>query len=618
MDRLMRHVPVMASAGWVLLAKLTGYTSVSDRWLALLLTAAGLFSIRRLAAKNEASPIHKAMALFTAAATGSVWMGPAFAWPAQHPVAALYAVLFLAAVLPPFLGREVFTTYFARKTTPPAVWKTDIFLAINRHLTVLWTFLFAAGFVSALIPSILNLQGFFQEAIWEALVPAVLMLGIGVPSNRLYPGYCQRRLGMEPVAATSAGSGSAQQLPVPPMTEDPTTQKEKQPMENHFTIVAVNGSPHAGAGNTALMLAMIGDSLNRLGHKLEVIHLVDYVIEYCIGCGYCIETGKCWVPDDHAAILDRLLGADAVILASPVYFFHVTAQMKTFLDRSLALGHKPRPTWKPGMTVSVSAGSGETHTVDYLAGMLRVYGAFPVGCLTALATIPGGFIGKDAIAARAADLAGDLARAISEKRRYPATDVDLRYYHFMSALVRENCGSIMKSDFDHWEKLGLNQGFEAYIQQKREAAAPHDSDARNSWMKELIGDYLKKRSIQRTPTSKQTPDRPSHAKTCRELLQAMPSVFDRTAAEGLNASYEFQVSGAEVFSAHLIIQYGECKYGDGPADSPGVVIKTPASIWLAISRGELDGQTAFMSGKFTAEGDLTLLFKMKKLFRIQK
>jgi multimeric flavodoxin WrbA len=386
------------------------------------------------------------------------------------------------------------------------------------------------------------------------------------------------------------------------------------PMESRFTIVAVNGSPHAGAGNTALMIAMIGDSLNQLGIRLDVIHLTDHVIEYCVGCGFCMENGKCWVPDDHAAILDRLLAADAVILASPVYFFHVTAQMKTFLDRSLALGHKPRPTWKPGLAVSVSAGSGETHVADYLAGMLRVYGAFPVGRMTALATVPGGFVGKDAVAARAADLAKDLARAISEKRRYPATEMDLRYYHFMSALVRENRDSVMKNDFDHWEKLGLDQGFEAYIQQMREPSPLHDPEVRNAWMKELTAEHARKRSVRGNPKSKSAPAGPSHAETCHELLQSMPSIFDPSAAMGLNAAYEFQVSGEEVFSAHLRIEHGTCTYGEGPADSPGVVIKTPASVWLAISRGELDGQTAFMNGKYTVEGDLTLLLKMKKLF----
>jgi multimeric flavodoxin WrbA len=614
MARLMRQVPVVASTGWIVLAKLTGFTSVQTQWLALVLTAACFFSIRRLAAGNEASPIHKGMALFTAAASVSVWIEPAFTWPARQPAAALYAVLFLVAVVPPLLGREVFTTYFARKTTPSAVWTSDIFITINRRLTTLWTILFAVSFASALIPSLLNLRGIMWGTLFDTAIPASLMLGLGVPVNRSYPAYCQRRMGLVPVGEAEARPGPAQQLPGEALAGATPFQKEKEKMENRCTIVAVNGSPHAGAGNTALMLAMIADALDRLGMRLDVIHLSDHAIEYCVGCGYCLENGTCWMPDDHAAIVGRLLAADAVILASPVYFFHVTAQMKTFLDRSLALGHKPRPTWKPGLAVSVSAGSGETQVADYLAQMLRVYGAFPVGHLTALATVPGGFVGKDAVVARAADLARDLARAISEKRRYPATEMDLRYYHFMSALVRDNRDSVMKNDFDHWEKLGLDQGFEAYIQQKREATAPHDPDVRKAWMKELMAGYTQKRSAKGNPTSKPTPDGSSHAKTCRELLQGMPSVFDPSAARGLNASYEFQVSGKEAFSAHLRIEQGACTYAEGPADSPGIVIKTPASVWLAISRGELDGQTAFMNGKFTATGDLTLLFKMKKLF----
>src|SRR5512147_612310 len=107
-------------------------------------------------------------------------------------------------------------------------------------------------------------------------------------------------------------------------------------MDKTPAVVAVNGSPHLGAGNTGMMLTMVGEELQRLGLRLEIVHLADHRIEYCVGCGHCLERGRCWIPDDHAAVVERLLAADAVVLASPVYFFHVTAQMKTFLDRSLA------------------------------------------------------------------------------------------------------------------------------------------------------------------------------------------------------------------------------------------------------------------------------------------
>ncbi len=248
------------------------------------------------------------------------------------------------------------------------------------------------------------------------------------------------------------------------------------------TIVAVNGSPHAGIGNTALMIEMLRPTLAEKGFELEVIHLAGKNIEYCTGCAFCMEKGRCWIDDDHREITAKLLEAEGIILASPVYFRHVTGQMKTFFDRSLALGHKPRPTWKPGLAISVSAGLGETDTADYLASVLRTFGAFSVGTLTAMATQPGGFLGKEAVEARAVDLARDLARAIRENRRYPATDRDLRFYQFMGSLVKSQKDTVMKHDYKHWQEHGFYDNFEKYIQQTT-AEVPFDSSNRDAWIK---------------------------------------------------------------------------------------------------------------------------------------
>ncbi len=385
-------------------------------------------------------------------------------------------------------------------------------------------------------------------------------------------------------------------------------------MESSLTIVAVNGSPHAGIGNTAMMLEMLRPALAENGLSLEVINLCELDIDYCVGCGVCMEKGRCWIQDDHAGIVERLLAADGIILASPVYFLHVTAQMKTFLDRSLAFGHKPRPSWKPGLAVSVSAGYGETNVAEYLGGLLRVYGAFSVGRLTSLSTSPGEFLGKPAVEARARDLALDLARAVKENRRYPTTDSDLIFYQFMGALVRDHRDSIMKDDFEHWEKHGLYQGFETFIQQQR-AKSPYDPEMRKAWLQKMMARRASKRAgkraVARESLSKSAA--PS-ATTCREMLQSMPLAFNPSAAQGLAAVYQFEISGNESFTAHLKIAEGACSYHDGPSAKPGVVIQSPAEVWLAVSRGELDGQQAFMAGKYKVEGDLSLLMKLRSLF----
>lgn len=376
-------------------------------------------------------------------------------------------------------------------------------------------------------------------------------------------------------------------------------------MTKQYRVVAVNGSPHEGFGNTSQMLAMLGENLSREGLALEEISLSQYQIGFCTGCATCLESGACWVRDDYNSVVRTVLEADAVILASPVYIFNITAQMKTFLDRSLGYGHRPRGDWKPGLALSVSSGHGETWAADYLGQVLRLFGAFPVGKFTAIAVGPGEFLGREAVAARAADLARDLARAVKEGRRYPPTDQDLRYWQFMGNLIKEN-RDFMVADYEHWQELGLFKSFEAYIGQTRSKGVMGEIPASAHRMHQQEAPETEARS--------ETQSQPGEPNTARELLEEMPRYLNLAAAEGLTAIYQFEVSGDETFTAHLVINDGQATFHEGPADHPNLTIKTPAQVWLAIARNELDGSTAFLTGKFRIQGDLGLLVKLKTLF----
>jgi putative sterol carrier protein len=192
--------------------------------------------------------------------------------------------------------------------------------------------------------------------------------------------------------------------------------------------------------------------------------------------------------------------------------------------------------------------------------------------------------------------------------------MDLRFYQFMGNLVKGHKDTVMKDDYQHWQEKGFFDGFESYIQQSVEQV-PYDPSIRDAWIKELIASQKAEKQgktgqIEKEPRS----SGPQGARTCRELLQMMPRGFNPDTAEGLEAVYQFELSGEEAFVAHLIIADGTCTYADGPADQPSVVVKSPSDVWLAISRGELDGQQAFMSGKYTVKGDLTLLMRLRTLF----
>jgi multimeric flavodoxin WrbA/putative sterol carrier protein len=557
------------------------------------------------------SPVSKGYLLYFIINVVAYWTLPAGA--GRHlttePTAFIYGSLAAVTVVPALAAGRYFTEYFARKTTPPAAWETDIFKKINRNMTWMWAGFFVLSIMIALVPSLLSLErGLLTSLVIPMGLPLLLMVGLGVPFNKRYPARYQRKMGIEP---TRIMTGSPEATAFRPVGEENRETKKEEVMSDQLRVVAVNGSPHAGVGNTSIMIQMMKPVFAKEGIDLEEICLSEKRIEYCVGCGVCIEKGKCWRQDDHGEIVAKLLAADGVILASPVYFKHVTAQMKTFIDRSLAYGHKPRTTWKPGIAISVSAGMAETATADYLAGLLRTYGAFSVGTLTGIAVGPGSFMGTDVINARAKDLAGDLSRAIKEKRRYPATDGDLFFYLFMGDLVRRQ-KDFMHDDFRHWEESGLYKGFETYVGQTF-ANPPYDPEMRKEWVRGMIAEEVEK-AKSKAGKLNDKPSTPQSARTCRELLAMMPAGFKKDVAPGLDVVYQFEISGQEEFVAHLRISDGNCVFVDGPHAKPDVTVKSPSDVWLSISKGEMNGQTAFMSGKYRVEGDLTLLMKLGSLF----
>ena len=94
----------------------------------------------------------------------------------------------------------------------------------------------------------------------------------------------------------------------------------------------------------------------------------------------------------------------------------------------------------------------------------------------------------------------------------------------------------------------------------------------------------------------------------------MAATFNSQAAGDLKATIQFEVTGKQTGDWFLSIEKGKCTYHEGKANAPNLTIKTPSEVWLAIANKEIDGQQAFMEGKYTATGDMSLLMQMKTLF----
>ena len=70
------------------------------------------------------------------------------------------------------------------------------------------------------------------------------------------------------------------------------------------------------------------------GNQAEKIFLKDKNINYCLGCGACQKSGSCVQKDDMKEIMDKMVDADVIVMATPVYFYSMSAQMKTLIDRT--------------------------------------------------------------------------------------------------------------------------------------------------------------------------------------------------------------------------------------------------------------------------------------------
>lgn len=98
-------------------------------------------------------------------------------------------------------------------------------------------------------------------------------------------------------------------------------------------VLILSTSPRKG-GNSELLADAFAEGARDAGHDVEKIALYDKEIAFCRGCLACQTTRRCVIHDDADAIAQKMLTADVLVFATPIYFYEMCGQMKTMLDRS--------------------------------------------------------------------------------------------------------------------------------------------------------------------------------------------------------------------------------------------------------------------------------------------
>lgn len=132
-------------------------------------------------------------------------------------------------------------------------------------------------------------------------------------------------------------------------------------------LLAIVGSPRPKGNTNYLVEQALGEAA-KLGAQTEKIVLSQYKVNPCLGHEDCASYDSCLQKDDASWILDKFCQADGVILATPVYWYNVSAQMKAFIDRNYFIykrDQKPRAKVVGLVVVGEQAGIEDTlHTLN--------------------------------------------------------------------------------------------------------------------------------------------------------------------------------------------------------------------------------------------------------------
>ena len=161
-----------------------------------------------------------------------------------------------------------------------------------------------------------------------------------------------------------------------------------------MNILGLQGSPRK-KGNTDYLLSLFLDEAERLGAATEKIYVSGLKLSPCLGCIHCEKKGRCALQDNNMTrqMYPKIRQADLIVIASPVYFYAMTGQLKLLIDRCQMFWsrkyrfdvHDPGSATKKGLMLSVAASGGRELfkgielCVDYF---LDAIGASSAGALT--------------------------------------------------------------------------------------------------------------------------------------------------------------------------------------------------------------------------------------------
>jgi len=221
-------------------------------------------------------------------------------------------------------------------------------------------------------------------------------------------------------------------------------------------LIAVLGSPTGAEGATGSLVKTVLEGAQSAGAETELFSLGDLSVLPCKGCQHiCSVVGECHQKDDFEKIKNAMLEADGIILATPTYFFSVTAQLKALIDRLNLVYHLQKLKGKYGALVVTAGGSDPEDVTRYLSTITTQFGFWNVGEICAVRAQLEDADENARLTETAAALGTRMVDAIKNQEIFPEQEEELsqafEIMKFMVVTLQEEWPFVWDYWNTHWD-----------------------------------------------------------------------------------------------------------------------------------------------------------------------
>ncbi len=379
------------------------------------------------------------------------------------------------------------------------------------------------------------------------------------------------------------------------------------------------------------VMKTVNDTLSELGLEVEEINLAFADIHYYDG----VESKGV---DD---ILEKVQDAVGVIFACSAQMFAPCAAMQTFLEYFDLPAYKQALKNKCCLIVTASKTTGEREAAEYISRVIDSVGGFDILRMPIGAAYQSR-IGKDeAIKEMLEKYVEDFYRIVRQNRKFFVSGEVAPVQAPRARNPVASSANMPEAAQDTVDMVSAEQFTKLFGHEPRQKKVTSDDLVRSlnldsftdvqeeeiDEITKILSSKYKEETFNRgfvgnlyknNVTNKGFTDQAvvPRIKTCKQRTQSLEHHYQPQLAGGMEAVFQFHVSGEEAFEGFLSIESTQCVFRDGLSESPDISILVDSKVWTEILAGKFTAQKAFMIGQLKVRGNFVLLTRFDQIFKL--